>query len=423
MNEYDSQRMAQLLMHEYLMTANPREANLILINTCSVREKAEHKLYSLLGRLRSYKERNPRLKIGVTGCVAQQLGEKLFARMPHVDFVLGPHCLYALPDILQRLEEGYGHIAETRLIRDFEIPFMDAPLPQSGEVRAFITIMQGCDNFCTFCIVPFVRGRETSRPPKDIIREIELLIDQGIRDITLLGQNVNSYGRNLDDVTNFPWLLRQIAERFTSIRLRFTTSHPKDLTEDLMKCFSELDILCEHLHLPVQSGSDRVLRRMNRHYSALEYLDKVERLRDICPEITITTDLIVGFPGETEEDFFQTLSLMKRARFDQAFAFKYSERPGTAAAGFREKIREEIKRQRLQALIGLQKEIGLAQYKKYENKVVSVLIEDAKGMKLKGRTRGNHVVNLAGSPELVGKTLDVYIERACYHSLVGKIVH
>ncbi len=423
MNEYDSWRMAQMLSREYVLTPFPEDADLILINTCSIREKAEHKLYSLLGRLKGLKDKNPSLRIGVTGCVAQQLGSQLFKKAAHVDMVLGPQAIYSLPRVLESLEQGKTRLALTRLTDNFHIPATAGPALERNDVRAFVTIMQGCDNFCTYCIVPYVRGRETSRPPIDIIREIESLVNQGIKDITLLGQNVNSYGKGLGEDIDFPRLLTEIDRRFPGLRLRFTTSHPKDLSDPLIECFPGLKTLCEHLHLPVQSGSNRILKRMNRKYSIEKYLERVEKLRAACPSITLTTDIIVGFPGETEEDFQATVELLETVRFDQIFAFRYSERPATAAAGFGHKVPEEIRRERLCQVIDLQKTIGLKQYQRYENTVMECLIEKGHNMKLQGRTRGNHVVNLSGSDQLIGEILDVFIEKACHHSLKGRIVN
>ncbi len=423
MNEYDSIRMAQMLRHEYVLTPYPEDADLILINTCSIREKAEHKLYSLLGRLRPLKKRNPGLKIGVTGCVAQQLGATLFQRAPYVDLVLGPQGIYSLKEALSSTEQGISNICVTTLRDDFHIPQTKAPLPGTGHVRAFVTIMQGCNNFCTYCIVPLVRGREVSRPSSHIIDEIKTLVEQGVKDVTLLGQNVNSFGKNLPDDVDFPGLLQQIDSQFPNIRLRFTTSHPKDLSDSLISCFATLGSLCEHLHLPVQAGSNRVLKRMNRKYTIEEYLDKVAKLRKTCPDITLTTDIIVGFPGETEKDFLDTIELLKTVRFHQIFAFKYSERPGTAAANFKDAVAEDIRKERLAHVIELQNKIGLEQYKRYENRVMECLIERGQGIKLQGRTRGNHVVNITGSLELVGKFMDVFIEKACHHSLKGRIVN
>ncbi len=422
MNEYDSQKMAQMLMDRYCLTPCPEEADLIIVNTCSIREKAEHKLYSLLGRLRKFKENKPDMKIAVAGCVAQQLGGRLIEKMPCVDLVIGPQGLYRLPELLERIDTD-GSAVATELDEQFKIPYIEAPLPRKGDVRGFVTIMQGCDNFCTYCIVPYVRGRETSRPSRHILKEIGFLVEQGVKDVTLLGQNVNSYGKGLVDEVDFPGLLERIDHAFPDIRLRFTTSHPKDLSNKLIDCFGRLKTLCEHVHLPVQSGSDKILKRMNRHYTRQEYLKKVDRLRAACPGITITTDLIVGFPGEEDRDFKETLSLLERVRFDQAFAFKYSERPGTAATRFKDKVQEDVKSERLKTLLELQSQIGLEQYRKMENKVCEVLVETFDKGKLIARTRGNHVVNLEGDADLVGRLINVYIERACHHSLVGRIVH
>ncbi len=424
MNEYDSQRIAQMLMGSYCLTPQAEDADLIIVNTCSIREKAEHKLYSLLGRLKRLKRSNPALKLGVAGCVAQQVSKRLFNKVPEVDFVVGPQGLYTIPQILDRLEQGQRHICDTELTKDFTIPYIDAPLPRKGDVRAYVTIMQGCDNFCTYCIVPYVRGREVSRPSEEILREIGQLVAQGVKDVTLLGQNVNSYGKGLSEKIDFPRLLERIDANFPGIRLRFTTSHPKDLSHELIGCFGNLKTLCEHLHLPVQSGSNTVLKRMNRHYTREQFLEKVQKLRQVCPDITITTDLIVGFPGETEEDYEETLSLLEAVRFDQAFAFKYSERPGTAAARFKDKVPEEVKSQRLTRLLEIQNQIGLEQYGRFQGKVCEVLVESSgENGKLSARTRGNHVVNMEGGSDLVGRFMNVYIERACHHSLVGTIVH
>ncbi len=423
MNEYDSQRMAQMLMGRYSLTPNLEEADLIIVNTCSIREKAEHKLYSLLGRLKRLKRKNPALKLGVAGCVAQQLGDRLFEKAPYVDFVIGPQGLYRLVELLDGLEQGDLHLSDVQLTKEFHIPYIDAPLPRKGDIRAFVTIMQGCDNFCTYCIVPYVRGREISRPADHIIREIESLVEQGVRDITLLGQNVNSYGKGLGHNIDFPSLLERIDNSFPDIRLRFTTSHPKDLSDELIDCFSRLGTLCEHLHLPVQSGSDKILKRMNRHYNSSQYLERVERLRKTCPDITITTDLIVGFPGESQEDYQETLELIKAVRFDQAFAFKYSPRPGTAAAKFTDQVEEDVKSERLTRLLELQNQIGLEQYKRFEGKTCEVLVEKCQDSRLTARTRWNHVVNMEGDSDLVGRLINVYIERACHHSLIGRILH
>lgn len=424
MNEYDSQRIAQILHEKYALTSEPDNADLILINTCSIREKAENKVYSLVGRLKKFKKQNSGLIIGIAGCVAQQEGDRLLKRLPFVDLVFGPQCIYGLPDMLIDVENGMGPVLLTELKNDFLIPLISAPLPEPNSVQAFVTIMQGCDNFCSFCVVPYVRGREVSRPPEDIMAEIKQILDEGVKEVTLLGQNVNSYGKKAGSTSSFPGLLRTVSETPGLERLRFTTSHPKDISLDLMKCFRDLDTLCGHLHLPVQSGSTKVLKRMNRHYTRDQYLAKVDKLRSLCPDITLTTDLIVGFPGETDRDFKDTVSLLKTVEFDQIFAFKYSPRPLTRAARFDDHVPEEIKAERLEAVLELQKEIGLVRYKSLEGRKEEILVEGiSKKNKedLRGRTKGNHVVNFSGTQDLIGKFVTVEIIRACYHSLRGKI--
>ena len=425
MNEYDSQRMAQVLHGEYSLTPRPDDADLILINTCSIREKAENKVYSLVGRLKKFKEQRPDLIIGIGGCVAQQEGRRLLRRMPYVDLVFGPQGLYSLPSMLKEIENGKRGILCTELRDDFPIPLITSPLPEPNPVRTFVTIMQGCDNFCTYCIVPHVRGREVSRPPGDILAEIEAVLNEGVKEVTLLGQNVNSYGKKVDAYPSFSGLLRMVAGVPALRRLRFTTSHPRDLSRDVMECFQDLDTLCEHLHLPVQSGSTRILKRMNRHYTRDQYLKTIEELKSLCPEISLTTDLIVGFPGETDADFKDTLSLLRTVEFDQIFAFKYSPRPLTVAAGWSDDyIPEEIKAERLNRVFELQKEIGFRRYKAMEGRVEEVLVEGLSKKnteELRGRTRGNHVVNFLGPQRLIGEFVNVKISKACYHSLRGKI--
>ena len=424
MNEYDSQRIAQILHEKYALTSEPDNADLILINTCSIREKAENKVYSLVGRLKKFKKQNPGLIIGIAGCVAQQEGDHLLKRLPFVDLVFGPQCIYGLPDMLKDVEKGMGPVLLTELKHDFLIPLIKAPLPEPNSAQAFVTIMQGCDNFCSFCVVPYVRGREVSRPPEDIMAEIKQILDEGVKEVTLLGQNVNSYGKKAGSASSFPDLLRMVSETPGLERLRFTTSHPKDISLDLMKCFRDLDTLCEHLHLPVQSGSTKVLKRMNRHYTRDQYLAKVDKLKSLCPDITLTTDLIVGFPGEADRDFKDTISLLKTVQFDQIFAFKYSPRPLTRAARFDDHVHEEIKAERLEAVLELQKKIGLARYKSLEGRKEEILVEGISKKNnedLRGRTKGNHVVNFSGTQDLIGNLLTVKIVKACYHSLRGKI--
>ena len=424
MNEYDSKRMEEALYPEYRLVASPEDADIILINTCSIREKAEHKVYSLVGRYRALKHKRPELIIGVGGCVAQQEGERLIRRLPFLDLVFGPQGLYRLRDAIDEIEQGRGPVVLTDMEDAFEIPPPSRAMPTPSAFRAYVTIMQGCDNFCTYCVVPYVRGREVSRPKGDILKEIEALVASGVKDITLLGQNVNSYGKKQGLDTTFAGLLLEVAGMPGLERLRFTTSHPKDFTDDVIEAMATGPPVCDHIHLPVQSGSNRMLKRMNRKYTREHYLHIIHRIKDRLPDISITTDVIVGFPGETKQDFDDTISLLKEVQFDQIFSFKYSPRPFTAAAGFDDQIDEETKQERLSAVIELQKEIGLNRLSRFQGRVVEVLVESVNPNtpgELIGRTTGNHVVNFEGPEELVGKKTELLVERACYHSLRGML--
>ncbi|MCI5138686.1 MAG: tRNA (N6-isopentenyl adenosine(37)-C2)-methylthiotransferase MiaB, partial [Candidatus Electrothrix sp. AR1] len=338
MNERDSEIMAQLLSQSgYIAVGEPTDADLVILNTCSIRDKAEQKVFSLLGSLRLQKKQQPELRIAVAGCVAQQEGEQIFRRMPHVDIVVGTQQLYQLPEMLGRLErKETAREISCDLDKEFTIPPFQRLLEktpsqaQSVEFRKFVTIMQGCNNYCSYCVVPKTRGREISRPVADILEEVRLLIARGIKEITLLGQNVNSYGCTnavAEDPTGFPDLLKMVAEIPGVQRLRFTTSNPQDLSTELMQCFRDLPNLCPQFHLPVQAGSNAVLKKMHRKYTREVYLEKVTELRSYCPNIAICTDVIVGFPGETEADFAQTMDLLETVRFHGSYSFKYSDRP------------------------------------------------------------------------------------------------
>lgn len=427
MNEYDSLRVERLLgARGYLPTPDIREADVIFLNTCSVRAKAEQKVHSFLGRLRRLKERRPHLKIIVAGCVAQQLGEGLLERFGHLDLVLGTRVIHAVPDLLDRIREGDpGRLAAVGMTDDDSWTglFHQAEIIPSGIV-APVTIMQGCDNFCTYCVVPFVRGRERSRPSDDILREVRLLVAGGAREVLLLGQNVNSYGRGLEDGESFVDLLRRVHDETDILRIRFTTSHPKDLTQELIEAFRELPKLCKHLHLPVQAGSDRVLALMNRSYTASEYLHKVSRLQEVCPEIGLTADVMVGFPGETQEDFDATLNLLARVQYDNLFSFRYSDRPETRASGMQDKIPEEVKARRLTVLQAMQAEITLKKNLGEVGTVREILVEGpsrASNGQLMGRTSQNRIVNFPGDAGLVGCLVQVHIDAAFAHSLRGTI--
>ena len=422
MNEHDSEKIMRILEDvDYTVTENIDNADLILINTCSIREKAEHKVYSSLGRLKTLKKKNPKLVIGVGGCVAQQEGEKLLNRVPHLDMVFGTHNIHKLPELIAKVDRTGKRVTETDM--HFSIPSLDAfSLPSEGQIKSYITIMQGCDNYCSYCIVPYVRGREISRKSGEILEEIRRLSNRGIKDITLLGQNVNSYGKGHTKEVTFPELLHAANETDGVKRIRFTTSHPKDLSEELIYSFRDLDKLCEHIHLPVQSGSDSILRAMNRKYTASYYVEKVKKLRDICPEISITSDIIVGFPGETEKDFKKTLELMEIVKFDSVFSFKYSDRAETRASTLSGRIDDTVKSERLCTLQAFQKTFTLEANKRLVDKDEGVLVEGPSKTdpaRLTGRTRSNKVVNFQGSINLIGEIIPVRIRQSFLHSLEG----
>uniref|UniRef100_A0A7C3Z187 tRNA-2-methylthio-N(6)-dimethylallyladenosine synthase n=1 Tax=Desulfobacca acetoxidans TaxID=60893 RepID=A0A7C3Z187_9BACT len=421
MNVADSEQMAQVLAREYVLTDRPDDADLYLINTCAIRKKSEEKVRSLLGSLKALKKKRPWMILGVGGCVAQQEGERLLAAVPHLDLVFGTHGVYRLPELVRRassrrqvdvaLNEGFPPALPRRW--------------QPGSAQALVTIMQGCNNFCSFCVVPYVRGRECSRPSGEIVAEVEDFLAAGGKEVTLLGQNVNSYGRGLDEPITFPQLLRKLAALPGLARLRFATSHPKDLSDELIDLFGELDPLCEHLHLPLQSGSNRILAAMNRSYTREQYLDRVARLRRLSPGISLSTDLIVGFPGETEADFQDTLDLVEQVGFQQAFCFKYSPRPQTAAATLPDQVPADVKADRLARLLRLQDSITLAAHQRLVGQVREVLVEGGSkrsDAQLSGRLRTNQVVNFSGPRELVGRLVTVEITEAHPHSLKGRWV-
>ena len=425
MNEHDTERMLRILEgYSYSETKDPRTADLVLINTCSVREKPEHKVYSALGRYKWLKEKRGAI-IGVAGCVAQQEGDKLLDRIPYLDMVIGTHAIPMLPQLLQKIEVSGEKVCETSFDQDGK--YLEAVLPQklSGQVKSYVTIMQGCDHFCSFCIVPYVRGREKSRSSQEIIEEVKNLVEMGMKEVCLLGQNVNGYGRGLKEEITFSELLHRINGLGGLQRIRFTTSHPKDLSEGLIQTFSKLPKLCEHIHLPFQSGSDRILKAMHRGYTRGSYLEKIGRLKEVCPSIAVTADVIVGFPGEEEEDFKQTLDLMEKVRFDDLFSFKYSPRKGTRAAQFQDKVEEKVKQERLSILQEIQKGITLQKNQELQGRVEEVLVEGQSKQSTQdvtGRTRSNKIVNFEGDLSLVGKLVPVRIIQGYAHSLRGELV-
>jgi tRNA-2-methylthio-N6-dimethylallyladenosine synthase len=408
----------------YEATKDVKKADLIILNTCSVREKAEQKAYSELGRFKKLKLKKPDLIIGIGGCLAQQLGSKFLKKAPHLDLVFGTHNIHRLPEMIKCIETTGSRVVETSF-RESVKSLGILTLPRNGSVSAFVTVMQGCNNFCTYCVVPYLRGREESRGLQDIINEIIVLADHGVKEVTLLGQNVNSYGKTINGHPNFSTLLKKVDKIRGIERIRFTTSHPKDLSEDIIRCFAEVDKLCEHIHLPVQSGSDDVIKRMGRRYTSENYLDKVARLREVCPDISITSDIIVGFPGETEDDFQKTVDLMEKIRFDGLFSFKYSEREGTAAIKFGNKVSEDTKRRRLGIVQSLQKKHTLEKNRTFEGNIEEVLVEGiSKNSRddVMGRTRSNRIVNFKEDSDIIGKTVSVEITKAYLHSLRGELV-
>ncbi len=439
MNERDSEIMAQSLSnHGYIEGMEMYDADLVIINTCSIRAKAEQKVMSLLGYLRKAKQKRPDMKICVAGCVAQQEGARIIERMPHVDLVIGTQNIYDIGAALEKTTTKGSQVV-TDLINNYDIPrflpdlllpnafIPGAPSVQSFAFRKFVTIMQGCNNYCTYCVVPYTRGREVSRKVKDIIDEVKVLVRSGIKEITLLGQNVNSYGKtNQVDPTNenytFSKLLKEVSEIEGVARLRFTTSNPKDLTDDLMKCFRDIENLCPQFHLPVQSGSDETLRRMNRKYTVAQYIEKVNKLHEFCPEIALTTDVIVGFPGETEKDFQDTMDLLETVRFHGSFSFKYSDRPGTKASQFTDKVDEEVKSTRLALFQKRQDEICLERNEEYVGKVRKVMVEEVGKDGSKGRTDTNHIVHFEEHlPVALGDIVYAKITFAGQHSLKGVV--
>lgn len=430
MNEHDSRKIGGLLAARGLVpTETMADADLILFNTCTIREKAEHKAFSEVGRTAELKAARPELVVGVCGCVAQQAQEALFTRFPHLDLLFGPDRIPALPQLLDAVEQERRHVAALEIINtphEYEFlnlaPWADgAPSPAT----AFVTIMKGCDSNCAFCIVPKVRGREVCRPADEIVAEVQALAGRGVREVTLLGQTVNTYGsRRHAGVIPFPALLQRIADETAIARIRFTSPHPKDVNADLIAAYRTNAKLCRHIHLPVQSGSDAVLRRMRRAYAREQYLDKVAALRAAAPDLGITTDIIVGFPGETDADFAETLSLVEAVQFDGIFAFKYSPRPGTESfARLADDVPPETKDDRLQRLFALNEAIVTERYAAHVGTTREVLLEScSEDGHWTGRTTHHMIVHVSGEGCAVGDLVPVHITGAGGYSLRGELL-
>ncbi|HEY0686015.1 MAG TPA: tRNA (N6-isopentenyl adenosine(37)-C2)-methylthiotransferase MiaB [Steroidobacter sp.] len=427
MNEYDSARMVDVLREAegYEVTEDPAQADLLLLNTCSVREKAQEKVFSQLGGWKQLKKANPGLLIGVGGCVASQEGDGITKRAPHVDLVFGPQTLHRLPDMIREIRSA------GRSVVDVSFPeiekFDNLPAPRADGATAFVSIMEGCSKYCTFCVVPYTRGEEVSRPFESVMDEIRALADQGVKEINLLGQNVNAYNGPMDDGTpcDLGTLIYCVAEVPGIERIRFTTSHPVEFKDSLIEAYRDVPQLANYLHLPVQAGSDRILMAMKRGYTALEYKQKIRKLRAVRPDISISSDFIVGFPGETDKDFEATMNLIADVGFDQSFSFIYSRRPGTPAASLPDDVTQEEKHQRLEILQARINQQAMAISRGMVGTVQRVLVErpakkDAR--QLAGKTENMRWVNFDGPHTLINQFADVLITEAMPNSLRGRLV-
>jgi len=427
MNEYDSARMADLLneTHGFELTNEADQADVLLLNTCSVREKAQEKVFSQLGRWREWKLKRPELVIGVGGCVASQEGDAIMRRAPYVDLVFGPQTYHRLPDMVG------ASLASRKPSIDVSFPEIEKfdclPSPKVKGVRAYVSIMEGCSKYCSFCVVPYTRGEEFSRPFDDVLFEVDELAKQGVREVTLLGQNVNAYNgvRYADSVADFALLLRYVSEIDGIDRIRYTTSHPLDFSKRLIEVYADLPKLVSHLHLPVQSGSDRILTLMKRGYTAVEYIDLIHQIRLSRPDISVSSDFIVGFPGETDRDFEDTMDLIELLKFDQSFSFLYSARPGTPAADLEDVIPKSVKQQRLQLLQRTISNFATEISRDMIGSHQRILVDGhsrKNPLEISGRTENNRVVNFPGSPNRIGEFLDVEITDALPNSLRGRQV-
>ncbi|MDD5393910.1 MAG: tRNA (N6-isopentenyl adenosine(37)-C2)-methylthiotransferase MiaB [Thiothrix sp.] len=427
MNEYDSAKMLDVLHHAQGMelTDDPEQADVLLMNTCSIREKAQEKVFSQLGRWKKIKERHPHVVIGVGGCVASQEGDALRARAPVVDVVFGPQTLHRLPDMIRQVRTQHTPVV------DISFPeiekFDNLPEPRADGPTAFVSIMEGCSKYCTYCVVPYTRGEEISRPFDDVLLEVAQLAEQGVREVNLLGQNVNAYRGTMEDgsIADLALLITYVAAIDGIDRIRFTTSHPNEFSDSLIQVYADVPELVSHLHLPVQSGSDRILAAMKRNHMAIEYKAKIRKLRQIRPDLYMSSDFIIGFPGETEQDFADTMKLIEDIGFDNSFSFIYSQRPGTPAASYPDDVPLEVKKARLQHLQSRILEQTHTISRSMIGTVQRVLVERPARKhenQMAGRTENNRVVNFDGHPRLIGKFVDIRITEAMPNSLRGVVV-
>ena len=427
MNEYDSDKMRDVLhaSHGFELIDDPKQADVLLLNTCSIREKAQEKVFSALGKWRKIKALRPDVIIGVGGCVASQEGSAIQKRAPYVDIVFGPQTLHRLPQLLDEVR------GKQQPVVDISFPeiekFDNLPAPRAEGPKAFVSVMEGCSKYCTFCVVPYTRGEEISRPLKDVIAEITALAKQGVREINLLGQNVNAYRGEMaeGDISDFALLLHYVAAVNGIARIRFTTSHPVDFTDNLIEAFAEIPQLVDHLHLPVQSGSDHILKMMKRGHTRADYIETIRKLRIVRPNISLSSDFIIGFPGETDQEFEETMAFIDEIGFDLSFSFIYSQRPGTPAADLPDDVSNEVKKRRLERFQNRINEMAMAISQNMIGTVQSVLVEGQSKknpLQMQGRTENNRVVNFIGHPRLAGHFVDMLIAEALPNSLRGRMV-
>lgn len=424
MNARDSEKLRGILLEIGYEEASEEEADFVIFNTCTVRENANTRVYGRLGQLKSHKKKNSHMKIALCGCMMQEpeVVEKLRTSYRFVDLIFGTHNIYKFAELITAVYESGRMVID--IWKDTDKIVEDLPNDRKYSFKSGVNIMFGCNNFCSYCIVPYVRGRERSREPKDIIREIEKLVADGVCEIMLLGQNVNSYGKTLDNPITFAELLREVNKIEGLKRIRFMTSHPKDLSDDLIMAIKECDKVCKHMHLPLQSGSSRVLKEMNRHYDKEKYLDEVKRLREQIPDIAITTDIIVGFPGETEEDFLETMDVVKQVRYDSAFTFIYSKRTGTRAATMENQVPDDVVKDRFDRLLKEVQTISSEKAKCYEGKVVPVLAEEMDDQKdgyVTGRMDNNSIVHFPGTEDMIGNIYNVKLDECRGFYYMGEI--
>lgn len=427
MNEYDSDKMRDVLQasHGFELTDDPKIADVLLLNTCSIREKAQEKVFSALGKWRKIKDKRPDVIIGVGGCVASQEGAAIQKRAPYVDMVFGPQTLHRLPQLLNEVRLQHKPVV------DISFPeiekFDNLPEAKADGVKAFVSVMEGCSKYCTYCVVPYTRGEEISRPLEDVLAEIRVLAKQGVREINLLGQNVNAYRGEMEDgdIADFSLLLHAVAAIDGIDRLRFTTSHPMEFTDELIDAFAEIPQLVNHLHLPVQSGSNSILQKMKRGHVVEDYKTIIRKLREVRPDICLSSDFIIGFPGETDEEFEETMRFIDEIGFDLSFSFIYSARPGTPAAEFEDNVPLEIKKARLERFQNRINEMSNEIAQKMIGTTQTVLVEGQSKknpLQMQGRTENNRVVNFIGHPRLTGQFIDVFITESLPNSLRGRMI-